>query len=270
MPLLLKRREEVKNHWHAAAHELGGILPGEKRLYRSRWDEPAGTAATMICQAFPGEWAERDNGLRVPIVPLIQSLPDESPVYWVSWFEQWSPEEKANSRNLQFRSSSITFYRGAQDSPKLQLLRAEWTGVQKIEKSTDIFQGSGAAHPHWHFDALHGYLDDVARQIDAVGGLSDAIQGEAVEEFREFGDEQAEREVAAIFLPRTVQLPSQSELSWSAIHLAAAARWSEEAWPGPDGPHDVHARGPESLEALRRWIYSCVRYVQAEINKAEA
>ena len=223
-----------------------------------------------MCQDYPNEWAERDTGLRVPIVPLIESLPQESPVYWMSWFEQWSPEEKSNSKKLQFRSSSITFYKGERETPKLQLLRAEWSGVQKIEKNTDVFQGNGAAHPHWHFDALRGHLDDIGRQLESLERAPEATRGSIVEEFRDFGDAEAEQDVATLFLPRTVQLPSQKELNWTAIHLAAAARWSDEAWHGPEGPHHMHARGPDDPEALRHWLSSCVRYVQAEINKTES
>jgi hypothetical protein len=266
MPLLSKRRDEVKHHWHAAASALGDILPGSAKSYRPFFEEPAGTTATLVCQRFHSETALRDTGLRIPIVPLIESASSESPTYWMSWYEQWSPEIRASSNKLRFHSSSITIFKGVQDAPKLQLFRAEWSGVQKVEKQKDIFQGNGAAHPHWHFDALRSYLENTGRQLARAEQHPENARVAAADEVRDFGDVPLEQEVASSFRPVDYS-PSANELDWTAIHLANDARWSEQAWPGPEGPHDVHARGPESPDALRRWLSSCVRYVQAEINK---
>jgi len=207
--------------------------------------------------------AERDSGLRVAVVPLIEAALSESPVYWLSWYEQWT----AASKKLQFLSSSLTIYKGAQDKPKLQLLRAEWAGVQRIERQTDIFQGNGAAHPHWHFDAPREYPED---QDSQFGQESEAIRGAVVEEYRDYGDSQAEEEVASLFGHPAAQSPEKSAHKWSSIHLPVAARWCDEVWPGPEGPHHVHASGPKDPESLRNWLSSCTRYVQAEINKIES
>jgi hypothetical protein len=252
MTILLRLRRDVLAHWHAVASELGAILPGTSRNYRASWEDPAGAAATLVSQKYPTEVANGHTGIRIPIVPLVAAADDESPFYWMSWYEQWRPDERLTSKKLQFSSSSVVIYKGLQDVPKMQLFRAEWAGVQRVENGRDIFLGSGAAHPHWHFDAYQSYAEHLAQSVESRAPAEE--QG-----YVEFGDNQIK--------DYAVRLPDPSELNWTGIHLAISARWSEKAWPGPEGPHDVHASGPESPEALRRWLTSCVRYVQAEINK---
>lgn len=266
MPLLLRRRDKVKDHWHAAAHDLGTVLPGVTNTYRARWEDPVGTAATLLCQQFPDERASRDNGVVISIVPLIAAARDESPLYWIGWYEEWVPERRITSRWLQFLSSAITIYYGESGRSKRQLLRAEWAGVRSVEKQREIFPGRGAAHPHWHVDALRSYLNDIGQQIESSNREAELNRELAADRVREFGGE-AEQDVAQLFTPPSIRLPEEADLRWATIHLAANARWAETPWPGPEGPHDMHAAGPENEQALRRWLVSCVRYIQAEINK---
>jgi hypothetical protein len=80
----------------------------------------------------------------------------------------------------------------------------------------------------------------------------------------EFGEEKREIKKPEL---KELLLPTEEELGWTGIHLAAAARWYEQEWIGPEGPQESHATGPNQTEALQRWLSSCVRYVQAEINK---
>ncbi|PTE12417.1 hypothetical protein C9427_00170 [Mesorhizobium helmanticense] len=151
--------------------------------------------------------------------------------------------------------------------PKRQLFRAEWAGVQRVEKQVDMFPGNGAAHPHWHVDAIRGYVDGIKQQLEELRQDAELNRELVLGRVRDFGDGEAERDVAGLFSAPQLQLPTNGEMSWTGVHLAADARWSEQPWPGPAGPHDVHAKGPKDLDALRCWLVSCVRYIQAEINK---
>jgi hypothetical protein len=267
MPLLISRPPQVKEHWHAVAHALGAILPGGTNTYRAVWEEPAATTATLKCQSYEVETAERQNGMRVPVVPLIAALPGESPVYWISWYEVWVPERRLRSPGLQFQASAVTVYYGVSGESKRQLFRAEWAGVQTVEQQVDVFQGGGAAHPHWHVDAIRDYIQGIKLELERLTQEAVLNRELALDRVRDFGDDRAERDVAGLFLAPQLRLPTEIEMSWTGIHLAAEARWSEQLWPGPEGPHDVHAKGPKDLGAIRWWLTSCVRYIQFEINK---
>jgi hypothetical protein len=85
MGLLLKKAEEIKDHWHKVAGDLGNILPGAPHTYRAWYEESAGTIATLRCQQFQRETAESWDGPARPLVPLISVVPNESPVYWINW-----------------------------------------------------------------------------------------------------------------------------------------------------------------------------------------
>lgn len=260
MGLLLETRTVIEDHWRTSAIAMAENLPGGSRVHSAYWDKPAGTSASLRCQAFPNEIAIRQDGISTaPIVPLIASSPGESPIYWMGWYETWAA---MSTRRLRFCSSGITVHYGPEGVPKRQLFRAEWSGVIGVEKEIDIFQGRGAAHPHWHIDAVQSYLDDMFQQMHRwkrevqLRATADAVQ--------EFGAEGAPQEDSS---DAVASLVPDSELSWTQMHFAANARWSKRLWPGSEGPHDVHAVGPENVGELRSWLASCVRYIQSEINK---
>jgi hypothetical protein len=268
MGLLLKRAKEIKDHWHKVASDLGEILPGAPQTYRALFEETAGTVATLRCQQFQNEIADSAHGAR-PLVPLIDAVPNESPVYWINWYEEWAPQRTAASRFLRFHTSAITVFYGVSDAPKHQLLRAEWAGVEAVKDGIDVFQGKGAAHPHWHIDAVRSYITDFRRHLEDLSRDIELRRNLAIDRIREFGDEDAEQDVSQLLVSKPLSLPPERELIWTAAHLALSARWSEQSWPGVEGPHSSHACGPTDLPNIRNWLTSCVRYIQAENNKAE-
>lgn len=246
----------IKGHWHAVASELDAILPKSGGRYRAHFED---LVATIVCSKFPGEMAVRFGGTEVPVVPLLQTTPDDPPVYWLGWFEQWRSPSKPARNKLQFSASAMTVYYGAADRPKRQILRAEWSGVLNEKAGIDVFQSPGSAHPHWHVDGIKSYFVEIQegldRQVRAVAQDAKEFVGDPKSVTSvEFGTE----------VP--IYIPNASELCWTGVHFAVEANWSEIPWSGPDGLHDSHARGPADLKQIRAWLTSCARYLQAEIQ----
>jgi hypothetical protein len=260
VPLLLRKDQEIKAHWYATASDLGAILPRCGGNYRPATEH---YVATLTCENFPRETALRLGGLMVPVVPFLQTTPDDPVHHWLGWHEEWgAPERGRTGRFMQFRSSALTVYFGNSDAPKRQLLRAEWAGVLREENEKDIFQSPGSAHPHWHVDGIRDYFDDLRRQLSDRQISDDLTEGEAQEFIGDETEQDGSNPVAALL----VDLPTKDELCWTRIHLATHARWATQPWPGPAGPNDTHAAGPTDLPALRSWLTSCVRYLQAQIE----
>ncbi|MGO8869200.1 MAG: hypothetical protein ACLQME_22145 [Alphaproteobacteria bacterium] len=258
MSLLLKHQADVKAHWRAIASELGGVLPPGGGTYYALSEY---SVAVLVCSNFPQETAARLGGTRVHVVPLLQTTPDNPPMHWLSWHEEWCTPVKGRRRHLQFGASDLTVYYGKPESPKRQLLRAEWAGVLREEGGKDIFQAPGAAHPHWHVDGIRTYFNELEQNRQTK---IDALVAETVKEFDGDEDQRGAIEPFSDFLPT---VPDRDELCWTGVHLAAHAKWAEKSWPGPAGPHDMHAAGPIDLPPLRRWLTSCARYLQAQIQE---
>jgi hypothetical protein len=200
----------------------------------------------------------------VPVVPFLQTTPDDPLHHWLGWHEEWTtPERGRAGRYMQFRSSALTVYFGNADTPKRQLLRAEWAGVLHEENEKDVFQASGSAHPHWHVDGIREYFDDLQHQFSDRQISGDLTGGEA----QEFGGSENGQDEPNPFAALLSDLPTRDELCWTRIHLAANAKWAAQPWPGPAGPNDTHAAGPADLPALRSWLTSCVRYLQSQIEE---
>jgi hypothetical protein len=260
VPLLLRKDHEIKAHWHATASDLAAILPRSGGNY---WPIFEHYVSTLSCTNFQRETALRLGGLTVPIVPLLQTTPGDPLQHWLGWHEEWIvPNRGRAGRFMQFRSSALTVYFGKTDSPKRQLLRAEWAGVEREENEKDIFQSQGSAHPHWHVDGIKEYFDDLRRQY-SNRQISDDLSEEKAQEF---DAQKAEQDASSQFAALLLDLPTNDELCWTRIHLAAHAKWATEPWPGPAGPNSTHATGPRDLPALRSWLTSCARYLQAQIE----
>jgi hypothetical protein len=258
--LLLKNHRDVKSHWSTAASDLGGVLPGLKEGYRAY---PAGGTVVLKCREYPDETALRFGGTIVPIVPLIETTPDEMPYYWIGWHEEWDTA----GRRWKFHSSALTVFYGPPKADKRQLIRAEWAGVTEVKDDLDVLPGEGAAHPHWHIDALRGYFSDLRRQTDEWCEEQEFRRElKAISDFVDVPDAADAATSIGVGFPE-LQFPTDQEMGWMGIHLAANARWCDELWPGPAGPHTVHAAGPRNLESIRRWLTSCVRYLQAQIQE---
>ena len=244
MPVLLKKHTEIRVHWEALGAAMQTILPRSGGSYRAQYEH---AVANLRCSNFPDETAFRIGGTQVTVVPLVQTTESDPPLHWLSWFEEWTePKTRAGRRQLQFGSSSITVYYGKQSNPKRQLLRAEWTGALREEHGQEVFQAPGAAHPHWHVDGVRAYFSEHEQSL-----LDPIVSEGAVSE-----------------IPRepTFVIPDRAELCWTGVHLATHAQWPDNPWPGPAGPHDMHAAGPSDLLPLRNWLISCTRYLQAQIQ----
>lgn len=248
--LLFASKPQIAEHWQATVKSLNTILPERPSGYTGIKSADDLTVELAL-RGAESETALRHNDRPVPVVPFLTGLRSGSQTYWLAWHETWrTPQQTSKTRknNLQFRSSSLTVYVGEVGSAKTQALRAEWAGAEvQSGTNTVVFQGSGAAHPHWHLAGLYdpASLDMGAPQpIDDLGG-----QVEISETF-------------AALDPRLQSL----EPAWAGVHLAASAKWAEAEWPGPDGPHDMHAHAPGNCDQIRTWIVSCTRYLQAELR----
>jgi hypothetical protein len=267
VPLLLENIQGINAHWQSLRNSLGGLLPRENGTAYIEKESSSSPTAALRCRNYADEIAERYGGRTVPVVPLLSDQTDEQPWFWLGWYEQWGVPSRGRVRKrLQFGSSAVTVYVGLRGSEKRQLLRAEWAGPTEESDDRFVFQSDGAGHPHWHVDGIRGYLEDVLRSWDRLVDERKAARDLARDRVRDFGDEQAEEDIANLFEIPAISLPTANDLAWTEIHLAACARWAERPWPGPSGPHDMHASNPENCEQVRDWLLSCVRYLQAEIE----
>lgn len=265
MPVLLETLSDVRSHWRAFAMGAAAILPVANTSCQIR---EVGLTASLWCREFPNETATRRTGAEIPLVPLIGAVTGESPVYWLSWFEEWAAPRSASNRKVRFHSTGLTLFYGTIDRPKLQLLRAEWAGVESTDRSNvDIFQGRGAAHPHWHVDAVVSYLDRIRDQIESSEADAALRRDLVMERVRDFGESDVNADIGPMFTSQTIDLPTARDLSWTSIHLASNAAWANRPRPGQDGPHTTHANGPNELVEIRQWLLSCIRYVQHEVNE---
>ncbi|MDP2779279.1 hypothetical protein [Devosia sp.] len=262
MTVLICRQSDVAAHWQNIRADFRRILPENgafydiERLSEDRVQLRLGNGAA--------ETTIRYDGQRVHLVPFLDVVSDQPQNYWLAWYESWKdPQSGQGKSRRQFHSSSITVYAGSPGSNKYQVLRAEWAGGEVVGNGKDqkvVFQGKGAAHPHWHLSGLETLGTAPLQLVDDVVADSD---DELAMLARELG---AEDELLG-----TIAFPSQSRLeridpAWASIHLATSARWAQKEWTGQDGPHDMHATDPESCGEIRSWLISCVRYLQSELQ----
>lgn len=267
MPMLIKKYTNIQTHWRTTAQRLSSILPRSGGDYKPGFQQ-GGLVVNLYCSHYPTEIASRFAGATVPVVPFLETVPDESPTYWLGWYEEWCvPREGRSARRAQFKMSGITIYRGAEGAAKRQVLRAEWTGAENYDQLEDrhVFPADGAAHPHWHLDGLRAYSEELKGYFETLEKEYELRRDLAVEVARGADAVEAE-DLFGILTPPPSAIPSADESAWAAIHLPARARWSEIAWQGPAGPHDTHATTPADFEEIRRWLTSCVRYLQAQLQ----
>jgi hypothetical protein len=253
MPVLIKRFREVRAHWHATADAFTKVLPKTGGDYRADFDT-GGLHAVLRCINYPDEVAVRLGGTQVLVVPFLPNLREEEPQYWLGWHEEWEqPRQRSPARTIQFRSTAITIYYGQVGAAKRQLLRAEWAGAESydVTERRHVFQADGAGHPHWHVDGIRSYYDDIGQQIET------ALMG--------FDSDQPE--LCGLISLSTFETPTKAELAWTGIHLAAAVRWAVTPWPGPTGPHEMHAASPTDCAEIRCWLASCARYLQVQFQQ---
>lgn len=253
MPVLVRRFHQVRERWHATANAFSKVLPVTGGDYRADFDN-VGSQAILRCRNYPDEAAVRIGGTQVLVVPFLPTLRQEEPQYWLGWHEEWEqPRQKSPTKSIQFRSSAITIYYGQVGMAKRQLLRAEWAGAESYDANENrhVFQADGAAHPHWHLDGIRSYYDDIGQQ------MATTLTG--------FDSDQAE--FADLISLSAFKTPTKAELAWTGIHLAAAVKWAVSPWPGPAGPHEMHAASPTDCAEIRCWLASCARYLQVQFQQ---
>ncbi len=266
MALLLERLNTIREHWDALQGDFHSFLPPENGPCYIDRDELWPGTATLKCRNFPDEIAQRDGGNVAPVALLLRDQAVEEPQFWIGWYEEWrTPTSPKAGRRLQFRSSAVTIYRGMKGYAKRQLIRAEWAGPDEYSNGNYRFQSHGSAHPHWHVDGIRSYLSDLSRSWEQLISEREAARDRALDRVRDFGKD-TQQEIAGLFTLPPQPLPAPGDLAWTEVHLASCARWPEQPWPGPGGPHHMHAHNPESCQQVRLWLSSCVRYLQAEIE----
>jgi hypothetical protein len=220
-------------------------------------DATAAGGALAQLRADNGRETGREHG-RASVVPLLRGS-DDAIRYWLSYAEEW--EEVGGTRPYRFRSSNLTFFfEPVPDATLVQVFRAEWPGVREWKRGEIGWQSPGAAHPHWQFDALGHYMSREQRRqrLEAALALLDRPPG-AVEEF----GAAEPRSIAADLVSE-----EKVDLSWTAIHFAAGARWPEERWQGDSTRPAPHTWMPLDLDRIRAWVTSTVLYVREELLKA--
>jgi hypothetical protein len=145
------------------------------------------------------EFAERDRGNRVPVVPLHAIARFDRPAAWIGWYERW---QKSASDKYELLNASATFFWGVPNRPaKQQVLRAEW--------DSDAKASAGSAQPHWQFDPTFRWTGAaIAEVVDTI-----PVTTELVEESAEELEEPALLEYGA---------STAHELSLSKMHLSMA------------------------------------------------
>lgn len=258
MSVLVCRQDAVHAHWQKLRASFRKILPENGSYY----EVEALSADRVQLRLGNGasETTIRYDGQRIHLVPFIDVAPGQQQNYWLAWYESWKdPQAEQGKTRRQFHSSSITVYAGLPGGNKYQVLRAEWAGGDLVGKGKDrkvVFQGKGAAHPHWHLSGLEAMAAGVS---DFAESVSVDVDDELAQLARELGED----------IGGPADQPSRLERidpAWASIHLATSARWAQNEWLGQDGPHDVHASDPASCGEIRSWLVSCVRYLQSELQ----
>ena len=240
-------------HWNTLALELKNALPSAKSL-RIEDVTAAGSARAQL-HAENGREARRERG-RASVVPILRG-PNDAVRYWASYLEEW--EEIRGARPYRFHSSNLTFYLEPEpDAALVQVFRAEWPGLRELNRGELGWQSLGAAHPHWQFDALGYYMSREQRRQRLEAAL--ALLNRPMEAVEEFGG--VEHSSAAELIAE-----EEVDLSWTAIHFAAGARWPEQRWRGDASLPDPHTWMPVDLYNIRSWVISTVFYVREELLK---
>lgn len=267
MTILICRHAEVIGHWKQTLTALRKILPENGHHYTLSNEE--GYEVELTVGNAAREVTLRYDGRHIPVVPFLDVPSGRTSTYWLAWHEGWRQPQTGTGRDRrQYRSSSIAVYVGEPGSNKDQVLRAEWAGAEyeTVGKSRQIvFQGRGAAHPHWHLAGLENNGNIATRGLSQFEPAEPAAIGLAA--FAdEAGDAGAVRDGTAFLEAGRNSRLDMIEPAWASIHLATSARWAQMEWTGPSGPHDTHSANPVNCGEIRSWVVSCVRYLQSELQ----
>lgn len=172
--------------------------------------------------------------------------------YWVAFLEEW----EAAGRSFRFRSANLTFFQEIPGKRVVQLFRAEWPGVRDWGGGQIGFQSPGAAHPHWQFDALSEFVSDEVRRAEAARLASLFVSEPVIEEFG----------AADVEAMAELTFEEEVDVSWTRMHFANQARWSDTPWSGPGSGTACHTLAPAGLPNVRNWLVSALAYSLNELS----
>ena len=195
------------------------------------------------------EFIPRNRGRRVPVAPLV--CLGHGLWVWLGYHEEWAGEGLDRGiLKYSFRSIGLSIHFGFKNNVlKPQIFRAEWAGWARWGRREYSFQAGGAAHPHWHFDALESIVEEKSSQraTDLISRLK--ANGESA--ISEFSPKLSDLDVRDLIGAQKV----------SRIHFASAAAWWKSQ---PDGEY---VRGPETLGDIENWVRHSLDYIKRELER---
>jgi hypothetical protein len=245
----------LTQHWKTLAEELASSLPRATNLGFDRVSVEGQT--TAVLRSSNSSRAPRQRGPVMPALPMLVDL-DGNPRFHVGYAEEW--EEQAGARPYRFKASNLTFFMFPPDNAQpVQLFRAEWPGMREWTRGTVGFQSPDAGHPHWQFDALNHYMSReqrfarLRRTLDLLENRDDApVDFDPL--------------VSDTAADLTVEEES-IDISWTAVHFVAGAKWPFVPWMGNGVATDTHILTPVELKNIRAWVTSVVIYTRDELSK---
>ncbi|MEJ7575619.1 MAG: hypothetical protein WKF74_01285 [Pyrinomonadaceae bacterium] len=244
------------------------MLPRIGGIYKFETATPQGVSANLLCDKFRDQNVTRERGGNVSIVPLFETTLDDTR-YWLSLHQSWRDDPQPRSRQLVYRTTSLTVFFGrAESEEKVQLFRAEWVGVgaQRIEVSRGrfeeiyTFEAPGAGHPHWQYDAYqaraHQIEESRQRLKETSRVLNDIYDTKDLDEdiVKSLSDvDAAEHNTCMQRITR--------------MHFASRADWAASPWDGDDTATYSHARFPIDTSEILNWVISTLIYIQRELNR---
>lgn len=220
-------------HWSTLEKEIAGFLDGPTPKLSGSLVGP------RLVVAFAGSAVRRAGRLRgqsLPVMPYV--ILSQNWEAWLGYREVWCSTVGTTNR-LDFSSCDLTvFITRAKAEAFQQILRAEWSGVEKGADEQWCYRPHDAGHPHWQIDI--GETLEADKDLEAARAL--LLESEP----REFGE-------PAVAIPES---PPWFQLG--RMHFASAMRpWMDEAI----------AHGPSDLIALRSWVRSTIRLLRLELSR---
>ena len=243
-------RSELKAHWGHLGQALRELpMPRANNFTLKPFWTTDLAAATLLGPL--AEMIDRERGGRVRATPLFEAAAGST--YWVSWREKWNFIGGSRDR-WRFRESGVTVFQGESGaSERLQLFRVEWPGFTSWRAGAFGWQTPGAGYPHWQFDAVVEIERRAARARE-IDQIVKSLRTES--DIQEFGVEP---------IQPVVTIPP--DRTWTRMHFAAHARWSEIGWDGDPTRTDVHAHAPTSAAQIRRWLTASILYIRNELKR---
>ena len=239
----------LRQHVGCVEAAIRSVVDARVGLQIQGWD--VGSLVTAILIGQDCERVPRGRGPDAFVAPL-RNLGKELWA-WLGLQEEWASEVSGKHRRFSFRSIGLTVHFGYRnEGTKPQMFRAEWSGWSKWNGSQFGFQGGGAGHPHWQFDALESLAAglELAR---AEHDLERLRADDAAAGIREFGE-------AGVGASASVEDAIRSR-KISRIHFPSAAAWWMKT------PHNLHAHSPSSDKEIEGWARETLRYAVEELRR---